>query len=56
MNDCTTCKHCEACDDFFSCEIKTYLRVKADMYVGNSCDDYEERDDGLVLTQLWDWR
>lgn len=55
MKDCTTCQHCENCYDFFSCEIHTEVKEKADLYIGRDCDDYEERGDGLTLIQVWDW-
>ena len=54
--DCTTCKHAETCDEYFSCELHYAVNERADLYIGYSCDDYEEREDGLTLTQVWDWR
>lgn len=56
MSDCTTCKHCENCDTFFSCELHPEVNEKPNLYFWNSCNDYEEQDDGFVLTQVWDWR
>ena len=54
MEDCTTCKHCENCGTFFTCELNSNVNKDADYYLGHSCEDYEETD-GLILVQVWDW-
>ena len=55
MSDCTTCKHAyiRGDDRYIGCDIDN-----GKMSFPNDCSDeyYEERDDGLVLTQVWDWR
>ena len=51
MSDCTTCKYAETCDT----EILCTDDGKVFKYPRN-CFRYEERKDGLVLTQVWDWR
>ena len=53
MKDCTTCVHCKISGDdrYLTCD-KDYCRMSIPDY----CDDYEERDDGLVAEQVWDWR
>jgi len=52
MSDCTTCKYANTCDTEIFCEAKELVKA----YPMEGCSSYEERDDGLVLTQVWDWR
>lgn len=51
--DCTTCKHCVICGDdrYLWCDKDGYR-----MSIPDYCTDYEEREDSLVATQVWDWR
>ena len=54
MGVCESCKHCYICasdDSEIYCEV-TERRA----YLYDSCDNYETREDGLELQQVYDWR
>ena len=52
IEDCTTCKYAANCDTEILCEEEARIHK----YPVDNCPKYEEREDGLVLTQVWDWR
>lgn len=54
MNDCTTCKYTVNCDTEIRCKKDSMITV--DLICNSSCTDYEPREDGLQLVQVWDWR
>jgi len=49
--DCTTCRYAQSCDTEILCEERSEVFKSP-----RRCPLYEERKDGLVLTQVWDWR